>query len=122
MRDFNVFFRLRTVFRISFDDTKHGDKLEVGEVCAGYTNDCKPQNNLCHLCPSAVTEVLSDRCGGVIMRYCKDITCGQKGAPACIRGAKASEYKGPVCIPGSPLGFCQKPYKVFCENGELICR
>lgn len=108
---------------ISFEKKKNGHELVDGDKCFDVGDKCEvTQKNICNLCPGSVTEVINDRCPGTYTRYCKNTTCGAKAQVACIRGVKASSYRGPVCIPGSPIGFCQKPYKVFCENGELICR
>lgn len=116
----------KTVFPgifISFNKRINGIDLVNGDNCFDVDEQCNPiQRNICHLCPGSVTEVIADKCPGKYRRYCRDSICGDKGQAACIRGLKASGYNGPICIPGSPVGFCQKPYKVFCENGELICR
>jgi hypothetical protein len=108
---------------ISFNNKANGVNLLNGDICFDVDEQCNPiQRNICHLCPGSVIEVITDKCPSMYRRYCKDSICGDKGQAACIRGVKASGYTGPICIPGSPVGFCQKPYKVFCENGELICR
>jgi hypothetical protein len=116
----------KTVFPgifVSFIKKSKGKKLINGDNCYDVDDQCREvQKNICHMCPGAISEVVSEKCPGKYRRYCRDHTCGEKGQAACIRGLKATAYSGPVCIPGSPVGFCQKPFKVFCENGELMCR
>ncbi|MBT4792001.1 MAG: hypothetical protein HON90_10550 [Halobacteriovoraceae bacterium] len=108
---------------ISFVDKKDGYKLKERDICFDVDDKCKiVQKDLCHLCPGKILESVASTCPSRYRRYCLSATCGTKGLPACIRGHKASGYKGNYCIPGSPIGFCKKPLKVFCENGELICR
>lgn len=108
---------------ISFVDQKNGKKLNEGEICFDIDDSCSVvQKDLCFLCPGKVTEVIASSCKTSYRKYCLSQTCGEKGKPACIRGYQATRYKLNYCLPGSPVGFCKKPLKVFCENGELICR
>lgn len=108
---------------ISFLKDKNATSLKQGEVCFDINDNCEiTRKDICHLCPSKVLSVVANSCKTSYRKYCKPIVCGAKGMPACIRGYRASQYLGNYCIPGSPVGFCQKPFKVFCENKELICR
>ena len=108
---------------ISFFKSKAGHYLKDGDICFNTDDQCQTiQEDICHLCPTRVLEVVGNNCQRSYKKYCRNMVCGTKGAPACIRGWKTTGMQGHYCVPGSPLGYCKKPLRVFCEDGELICR
>lgn len=109
--------------RISFTPkSENSKKLEINEICFDVDDNCNVTvNKDCSLCPNGAYDVIASGCGQYYRSYCGDRDCGAKGEPACVRGRSASNFKLNYCIPDSPIGFCEKPNRVFCENGELIC-
>ncbi len=103
--------------------SKDLNKLKNGEYCFQVDDQCNIQiPNLCSLCPFASYPIINSNCKKKASMKCGNIQCGHKNAPACITGWAASDYQLDFCINDSPLGYCKKGLRVFCENNELICR
>lgn len=93
-----------------------------GSICLDVDNKCEViKNTNCDLCQNGTHNIIASNCPSKVRRVCGIKECGEKGNPACIRGFLATKYMGDYCIPDSPVGFCKKGLRVFCENGELIC-
>ncbi len=106
-----------------FDSKRKGISLEEGDICFDIDDKCLvTKSNICDLCPGAVMPVIGSQCQKTTRKYCLTKVCGEQHGPACIRGFKATQYNENYCIMDSPIGFCQKPYRVVCVDGELLCR
>jgi hypothetical protein len=108
---------------LSLIESHSGTKLSEGDLCYDVDDQCQViKKDTCHLCPGKITQVVASGCQNDFRKYCLSKPCGKKQAPACIRGFKATGVKEKYCFVGSPVGFCRKPNRVYCENSELICR
>jgi hypothetical protein len=106
---------------LAFDDTG-STLLADGVICHDIDDSCNIKLDLnCDLCQNSSYTVKASQCERELRTVCGQQKCGIKGAPACLRGAKASGYTGNYCISDSPIGICYKGLRVFCENGSLIC-
>lgn len=100
-----------------------GSRLNNHEVCHNINDSCQESGpNICLACKSGHTNIINSNCINKFSKVCGTFTCGKKDSYVCIRGRRGSEYSGDYCINDSPLGFCEKPLRVLCVDGKLICR
>ena len=116
------FFKNKNM-NISFGGGDAINILKNGDTCFDVKESCElSENDNCHLCPSGVQNIVTSLCPGIYKKVCSDQDCGGKGEFACPRGIKSTLYLGELCIPDSPVAYCRRPYRVICQNNELICQ
>lgn len=104
------------------EKNKNSFEYKDGMLCYDIDDKCDViKNKKCELCTSGVYQVIASNCPSMTRKYCGTISCGKKGKPACLRGWQATKYSGSYCIADSPIAYCEKPYRVYCLNGELFC-
>lgn len=110
-------------FKVSFaPPSLNSHLLGSGEICFDVGNDCSVKiDKNCSLCEYGVYEVIASSCKNALRLYCGKASCGTKGAPACIRGYRSTNYSGAYCINDSPIAFCRGKSRVVCIEGELRC-
>lgn len=102
---------------------KSTTKLTDGVLCHGVDKSCKTlQEFRCDQCENGWYEIISSDCPSQYNKICGQDDCGKRGRPACIRGRVATDYKLEYCINDSPIGFCDKGLRVFCNANQLVCR
>ena len=95
---------------------------EEKTLCLDVNDQCQEiVNRNCQLCPTGSYQVIASNCKTKMRKYCGTKACGGLDEPACLRGWKASGYRGDYCNADSPIAYCKKPYRVFCLDGELFC-
>ena len=107
------------------DSIKHSTEVSLadGVLCHRLDQDCKTlQNYNCDACTNGWYEIISSDCPNQYNKVCGQNKCGKSGEPACIRGRVATGYQMNYCINDSPIGYCDKGLRVFCNANQLVCR
>jgi hypothetical protein len=98
--------------------------LADGTLCFQVDDGCNVLKNNCNDCESGSMPIISSKCDKEYNKICSVTACGNRGAPACVRGYN---YSGKVidtgCIDGSSSGYCQGGLSAYCdERSILVCR
>ena len=109
--------------QVAFDSSGEGTFLKNEDICFDMDKNCSTTvEDRCQFCPGAVLAVKANSCSSKYRKVCSNQVCGLRGTPACIKGEKGLDLGERYCMVDSPIAFCQKSFRVFCENGSLICR
>jgi hypothetical protein len=106
---------------IALSHGKYRKEIEEPESCYEVDANCKVVKNNCDQCPNGFFEIIDSNCPGGGTRYCGSQLCGVKGDYACYRGKRYSGYTLDYCVNDSPVGFCNKLYRIRCLGKKLIC-
>lgn len=108
---------------VSLMELTRGRQLKNDEICYQVDDNCQATlSDTCFLCPNFVMAIKDGHCSDKYSKVCSNKKCGVRGHYACIRGEKFLGKLEDYCIVDSPIGYCLKPYRVFCENKRLVCR
>lgn len=104
-------------------NSEFGEVLKEGDTCFNTDDNCREiKPDICNFCPSGVREIKANGCFMNYKKICSSKSCGGRGEFACLRGHTLFSDIKSYCMTDSPIGFCKKPSRVFCEQGVLICR
>ena len=99
-------------------------------LCHGFDENCKEVKKFeCERCRYGWYEVSGYNCPQGRRKYCGRNLCGQRGAPACVRGESVltmelrSKRGLDFCRMGQGAVYCQVGLVAQCDlNGILICK
>jgi hypothetical protein len=98
--------------------------LTDGSLCFQLDDSCNVLKNNCSDCEFGSIPVISSKCDKEYNKICSATSCGNRAAPACVRGYNYSGKnidKG--CSDGVLSGYCQEGLSAYCdERNILVCR
>lgn len=102
--------------------SKAQELIADGEICQKIGDECLIEFSKCDLCQNGFYPIIDNACPKSYTKICGNNDCGKLNMPACIRGYISTKFQLNYCINDSPIGFCDKEYRVMCINNRLICR
>lgn len=116
-------FSSQSVALVTLSSKDDGTILKSGQLCFQIDDQCNiVKKDECRLCPNQVVAIKENNCSRLYSKICSDNPCGSRGQYACLRGQEFIGELKDYCLADSPIGYCQKGLRVFCENKRLICR